>query len=387
MKFSKISREKFKYFLLIFFSLKIGCLSYVSSTINLVWFCISILTFIYTFSVLIINKKINKFDMIVFLFYFILIFSTLINSGSINDLVKEVISFFSLYYVIRYGIEKNAKDFVNVFSKYIMFLTLTNTLSTIIYYPSSMFRDNNNPIFFCGGDNTAVRLYLIAILFYFMNCKLNKKKIKFPFLPLLNLLVFSIIRDLGGGKVCFMIMFLGILYLMKGTKMPKKVMKNIILVNILLFILLVITNKMEIFKFLIVNVLHRNLSLTDRTVIWDITINKIFNKPIIGYGMIDGLKFQSMLPYITGINAHNTYLMILFDGGIVLFSVFLLIMIFASVKFDKIKHDRWIYIMPITLLALMIRAQIEGWDVMWLIILAMLIYMYLKFENVDNKVD
>ena len=206
-----------------------------------------------------------------------------------------------------------------------------------------------------------------------------------PVVSLLNLFVFSMIRDLGGGKICFIILLLCTGYLIYGVNIPRKIMRKIIMLNVLLFFILVIVNKMSLFKFIIVDILHRNLSLTDRTIIWDITIKKIMSKPVMGYGMIDGLAFQSMLPYIIGVNAHNTYLMILFDGGIVLFAIFIISMIIVQMKFDSVKHDRWIYMIPLTLLTIMIRAQIEGWDVVWLFILLFLCYSYNKIEQLGKE--
>ncbi len=385
MKNFKLSKEGLLLFFMIFFALKIGCISYVSSALNLLWYIGAILVCFYAVANILYNHRFNKFDFTIFLFYMFLLFTTTLNKGDLLGYVKELVSFMTTYYVIKYGLEKNATKFINIFSTYLLLLLIINTFSSIIFYPNAMFRDNNNPIFFMGGDNTSVRLYIISILFCFMNKYITLKKMTVPTVPLLNLLTFSIVRDLGGGKVCFIILLLCILYLIYGANIPIKTIKKIIVVNVVLFFLLVIVNKIGLFKFIIVDVLHRNLSLTDRTVIWDITIKKIINSPIIGYGMINGLSFQAMLPYITGINAHNTYLMILFNGGIILFIIFVISMLIGQAKFDSIKHDRWIYMIPFTLLTLMIRAQIEGWDVIWLFILLFLCYSYDKIEQLGRK--
>lgn len=387
MKNFKISKESILLFLMIFFALKIGCISYISSTLNLLWYTGAVFTFLYAFINIVYNHKFNKLDLITFLFYLFLLIPTLLNEGDLDNYIKEFIQFITLYYVMKFGLEKNPKKFINIYTMYITFLVIINTLSAIIFYPNSMFRDNNNPIFFMGGDNTSVRLYIISILFCFMNKYIKHKRMTIPVIPLLNLFIFAIVRDLGGGKICFAILLLSILYLIYGANIPKKIVKNVILINIILFFILVISNKISLFKFIIVDVLHRNLSLTDRTVIWNITIEKIMNKPIMGYGMIDGLTFQGMLPYITGINAHNTYLMILFDGGIILFGIFIISMFMGQKKFDSIKHNRWIYILPFTLLTIMIRAQIEGWDVTWLFILILLCYSYDKIEHLGKDTN
>ena len=381
----KISKESIVLFFMTFFALKVGCISYVSNILNLLWYIGAVIVFLYDFSYILYNRKFNKLDFTMIIFYIFLLVSTLLNHGDLVCYVKELISFLTTYFVIKFGLEKSPKKFINIFSTYLSLLLVLNTLSTIIFYPDAMFRDNNNPIFFMGGDNTSVRLYIIAVLFSFMKKYIKNKKMVMPVVSLLNIFVFSMIRDLGGGKICFIILLLCTGYLIYGVNIPRKIMRKIIMLNVLLFFILVIVNKMSLFKFIIVDILHRNLSLTDRTIIWDITIKKIMSKPVMGYGMIDGLAFQSMLPYIIGVNAHNTYLMILFDGGIVLFAIFIISMIIVQMKFDSVKHDRWIYMIPLTLLTIMIRAQIEGWDVVWLFILLFLCYSYNKIEQLGKE--
>lgn len=382
MKNLKISKESIIFFLLIFFSLKIGCLSYFSSALNILWFLGSILAILYSILYLLKKNKFNLFDLLVLLFYVVLFISTVVNHGAVYDCIKDILSFFSLYLSMKIGLERNPKKYIKFMNAFLLVFTLINTLTTIIYYPNAMFLDNRNPIFFLGGDNTAVRLYIASVLFYVLNNYIKKQKLKLPIIPLINLLSFSFIRDLGGGKACFLILLFSTIYLVYGVKIPKKIIKLTIIFNVILFLLLIVINKIDIFSYLIVNILNRNLTLTDRTIIWEITIDMIKARPIFGYGMIDGMAFQALLPYILGVNAHNTYLMILFNGGIILFVIFILLFVMSSKKFDRVRHKRWMYIIPFALLTLMIRAQIEGWDVIWIILFLLMSYYYEKIENI-----
>lgn len=179
----------------------------------------------------------------------------------------------------------------------------------------------------------------------------------------------------------FGLAFLGLAYLVTVERFPKNTAFLIISINVALFFCLVIFNKIDFLQNIIVNVLHRDMTLTDRTVIWGITIDKILDNPLTGYGMIDGLAFQSMLPYIIGINAHNTYLMILFDGGILLFGLFISLLVVAATEFDSYTHPTFSYVFSVGLFAQMVRAQIEGWDVQWILIYLSLMFLLPKIEN------
>ncbi|MFR3202482.1 MAG: O-antigen ligase family protein [[Clostridium] leptum] len=61
--------------------------------------------------------------------------------------------------------------------------------------------------------------------------------------------------------------------------------RNYLILNILLFFVIVIFRMQNLFAFLIEDILHKNLTLTGRTVIWDRTLELIGEKPILGHGV------------------------------------------------------------------------------------------------------
>ena len=65
-------------------------------------------------------------------------------------------------------------------------------------------------------------------------------------------------------------------------------------------------------------------------------------------------------------------------------SVFLYMFWMAHLKYDKQKHNRVMAIIPISLFLLMLRAQVEGADTIWLIYLLYYIYFYKYTENLYN---
>lgn len=370
----------FAMLLAIFIAFKPSFVSYYSGGINAVWYVGQIVGIGCTFFYL-MKKKPNIVDGLVGLFYLWLFLTTVIHKGAILDYGKEVLLFSSLYLTMRYGVEKNPIIFFSYVSGLLLFYTLVNTTTAIVSYPGSLFRDNQNPIFFLGGDNSSVSLYLASICFCAISKYQRNGKLSLPYIPLVNLLVFSVVRDLGGGKVVFGLALLGLAFLMLAKRLPKKTIHLILGINVVLFLCLVIFNRIDFLQDIIVNILNRDITLTDRTVIWGITIDKIIASPLTGYGMIDGLAFQSMLPYIIGVNAHNTYLMMLFDGGVVLFGVFAALLAVVASSFDSCRHPNFSYIFAVGLFAQMIRAQIEGWDVQWIFIYLSLMFLLPKIES------
>lgn len=211
----------FAMLLAIFIAFKPSFVSYYSGGINAVWYVGQIVGIGCTFFYL-MKKKPNIVDGLVGLFYLWLFLTTVIHKGAILDYGKEVLLFSSLYLTMRYGVEKNPVIFFSYVSGLLLFYTLVNTTTAIVSYPGSLFRDNQNPIFFLGGDNSSVSLYLASICFCAISKYQRNGKLSLPYIPLVNLLVFSVVRDLGGGKVVFGLALLGLAFLMLAKRLPKK---------------------------------------------------------------------------------------------------------------------------------------------------------------------
>ena len=78
----------------------------------------------------------------------------------------------------------------------------------------------------------------------------------------------------------------------------------------------------NLFAFLIEDILHKNLTLTGRTVIWDRTLELIGEKPILGHGVpfYEDRKLQyaietKWINKAAGLHAHDRFLETLYRGG------------------------------------------------------------------------
>lgn len=375
-----LRQDQILMFLAVFSSFEIYYISHLFGFFTYIYLGLQFFM-IFLFSLFIIKKKMfNKFDFLIIIFCGIEFVSTYLNGISFLPLIKNTLSLFVLYLTAKYGLEKNASLYISTMTKVLVPLTVLNTIISVILYPNALYYSGVSPLFLIGGDNTSVRLYILAIMFSVLN---NKKAINFTsIISVVSLLIFSFIRDLGTGKICLALMVAGMIffYILKKN-MPKKILKYCIIANVVFFLLIIIGNEMDIFSFIIVNLLNRELTLTTRTIIWAITIERIKQHPLIGYGYVSGEQFESLLPSIIGVNAHNTYLMVAYIGGITLIATLGIIFYVTQRKYDKVRHSKYMSIIPITLFTLMIRAQVEGADTVYLIFILFLLYSYAKIEN------
>lgn len=309
---------------------KIDALSYISHGFTFLYLLLQLFCAVY-FSLRVISlKKIHTIDLTTIFFCIVGFVSTVLNGLSLETWIREMLRMVSMLYSARWGLEKCSEKFIRINAVYGGLLCIINTISAILVFPKALIYDNGvSPIFILGGDNTSIRLYILAVTFCVLES--TRKTDCFTFIVWMSFTVFTFLRDIGTGKICLFIITLGIiLFVIQDISLPRHVMRYTGIVNIILFFLLIVIGNIQVFSYIIVKLLHRDLTLTARTVIWNITLEKISQKPILGNGYVTGKQFESMLPSIIGVNAHNTYLMVIYMGGFIMFFFFVLVYISAQ---------------------------------------------------------
>ena len=97
------------------------------------------------------------------------------------------------------------------------------------------------------------------------------------------------------------------------------------LCNVAVFFLLVIFRILDVFSFIIVEILDRNTTLTGRTLLWDDIYYVIGDRPLFGYGVMNAEQMTELLNRSWAVHAHNLVLQFLLEGGVlalVLFVIF-----------------------------------------------------------------
>lgn len=80
-----------------------------------------------------------------------------------------------------------------------------------------------------------------------------------------------------------------------------------------MFLLLVVLRITEKFSFIIVDVLHKDVTLSHRTVVWANALARIGERPWLGYGK---LLNESAMPLLGANHCHNVFLQAGFEAGI-----------------------------------------------------------------------
>lgn len=389
----KISKVDALIYISTFACFKIDILSYASKGFTFFYLLLELFCAIYFTLKILSQEKLQIIDIATVVYCSWGLISTIFNSISLDTWLRETIRMVAMIYALRWGLKHNPQCYIHTNAIYIGWLTIINTIVACIIAPNPLLYDNGvSPIFILGGDNTSVRIYILAVLFSLLAINNKRRQKYFAFLVWVSFVLFSWVRDLGTGKICVFILTIGsIVYILKKRSLPKNTLKIIGIVNVILFFILIVVNNISAFSYVIVKVLHRDLTLTARTVIWNITIKKIAESPILGNGYVTGKQFESMLPGIIGVNAHNTFLMMLYMGGIILLLMFVITYLSTQKVYDAQRHKELYNILPIAFMAMLVRSQVEGGDAAFLFFMCHFIYRIskqeqsVKFEKINNR--
>lgn len=331
------------------------------------------------------SVHINSIDFLICLYCVLLLLSTVCHGMPVGECVQEIFFILAVTVCANLGMRSGKSMFLRVAFRLSLVLTVLNTMTALIF-TDAMFKDATgaSTVLLLGPDNSSIRLYLLAIMFACIYCRLDKKGISYIYAAILNLGIFSFTRDIASGKVCFVLLIAGLL-LKKVPTIKKMNGRHALIINAVLLVLLVILQKLSGVLAIILPWLNRNATLSHRTTLWSYTVDKILQKPVFGYGHYGIEEFNQLLYYeLTGLhntgNPHNTYLTVLFSGGVILFAVFCLILWKSCRQCNAKEYNLRNYLCILSFFVFLVHAQAEGRDIMYLIMMA-------KMVNIVNTSD
>lgn len=319
MKNSKLKSIMFGNSVIIFLVMLCFIKPHYLTTINILRVSLIAMSMIFSIVILLLyiaRNKINVIDMLIIGYFFVLLLSTLYNNGDLSGYVSQcfLVLVFTLYF--RMCLEHNKKRIFSVFTDYFSILSILNFISIILKNN----RDANR-VYFLGYDNTFAPFLVIGcfiVLIYLIDDNIEKhtwKKYLSQCVFLINL-VSALLVTSATIKVGMFMFVLGyaLFYLLKLKKIKVLNYDVYFIVSLLIFFLIVIFRMQDNFEYLITNILHRDLTFTGRSYIWDRSLEYIGNNQILGIGY---WNMENRLATIGIYHAHSTYLNILLESGII----------------------------------------------------------------------
>lgn len=324
------------------------------------------------------KKTYSKIINYILLFFIVLIFSTYINSADVESAVMSSVKAISMCLLFDYALRNDKYNFTKGISIYLTIIVLINFL-TILMYPKGMYVsgiDHYTSNWFLGFKNMHILYILPAILFNFLDSYYKKNKISFKnYLFTFICLLSTTFSNSGTAIIGVAIVFLFMLFknMFSNTKVFN--IKNYFIFNIVLFFSVVILRLQNLFKFLIVDVLKRDMTFTGRIYIWDYVIDFIKSKPFLGYGTeVSTIRYYKTY-FNRSLHAHNQFLEIIYKTGLIGFIIFIILFIVCLKKSKELPRDNiLVKLVSIILLSFMIVMLTEAYAFEYFIYLFVIYY-------------
>ena len=268
-----------------------------------------------------IKQKISKYIVYVLLYSGVALIATVLNNADFFiEYIKEFykIIVVSVFFDLFLRKKENVNRILSV-SLYVYFLLEIINLLSIILYPKgidigNIYKDN----WFLGYKNVQIFYHLPCLVLAYINLQFDKKKYRFLFYA--NIIIITIVVFYTKSSNSMVAYFLLLTYLLINKIKKKKNIvniKNSIIASLILWFYIVIVRVQDGIAWLVNRILHKSLTFTGRTFIWDKVIAAINKSYILGYGIQSEEQIARKLGNQAFTHAHNTILDITYKTGII----------------------------------------------------------------------
>ncbi|MFR8088296.1 MAG: O-antigen ligase family protein [Lachnospirales bacterium] len=234
---------------------------------------------------------------------------------------------------------EHSKIYMHILEYVIGVIIFLNVI-TVFLFPDGMYAnirgDEGNWIL--GYYN--VHIFIILpwlIIFFICSIKRNGKLKWSAILVGVICLIGIFVAGSKTSSIALLVFLVAIIISVKIGKISLPGVAVVFVVSMSISYLIVILQIQTYFADFIQNTLHRDLTFTGRTVIWDAALEAFFDSPILGNGMLVYMPASSDW---TTTQAHNAFLNILANGGIIGLALFVLMFALVAQKMFQIgKHS------------------------------------------------
>lgn len=305
------------------------------------------------------NKSLSYMTVMILLMTGMMFISTLLADG---DLIAWFIKYAPIF-ALGLLFEISLSDF-NAYLKATMFLMVCLCLVhllIIIIFPDGLYEDRlgyRAGNFLMGQKNVALPYLLVAcVTAFFYGYYSGNKFIEITVYSLC--IVSSVLVRSSTSMVGLTLLVALFIFVRLGMKFK---IYPLLAVNVIIFTIFVVFRmRIPIITYFIENLLHKNVTLTGRDVIWNMSLEFIKKRPVLGYGVQSNLARFGTFGLRWNLYAHNQVLQELFDGGVVQLFLYVLFIIMISIKLNRDSDLITSQAMIVTLFVLNIMFITEGY--------------------------
>lgn len=281
-------------------------------------------------------KKKRSFETAIYLAFFVWLFVCGIANKNMSEIGSSFLPVITVIILFLSYLDDDVTKVLNPLGLILYIYVLIN-FATVILFPHGLYSDNVNEMstrveysWFLGYRNPQVRILLPAVSISFISdiVKYGRVKVKSLFLLLVSLITIVLIKS-STALIGFSVFILIYIVRMKWNIRVKPIW--FLLYNAVFFVGIVILRLQNLFGFIIVDVLHKDLTFTGRTFIWDQALLKILINPLLGNGATE----FPIGSYFVATHPHNFMLYLLVKSGLIGFLLFAASAAICAKKLEK----------------------------------------------------
>lgn len=321
--------------------------------------------------------KISKYLIILIFFQFELYLSTFFNEGDYGSLFGQTVSILATAMLLEIYIRENKiKTALKALIIILFTFSAINTIELILT-PKLDIKDQTFNTFL-GMDNRYIFFLLPLSIFSIIYSILQHNKLNvFTYITII-LSIFQLFYVWSVSAMLSMIILLIFTIFLSKLKIFKKLdFKFYLIVIIILNILLVFFQIQYYFEDFVVNVLHKDLALSGRVYTWNLGIEKWKENMLFGIGGRT-ISYLQDVYYGTNAHAHNLFLNILVNGGIISLAILMLLYIEIDKKLKQCKNRQISSILSFAIFLILFLSLTDTYD----IFLVFIIYEISFYSNI-----
>lgn len=319
-------------------------------------------------------KRLTMFGLVA-LMSLLQIFSTRINGGDMTTALQRIYVMMGAYMITEIFLVMDAKSSLEALTYIFTAASIINLAVVILFYDQMGFREQGDYWLF-GQKNAMRNIVVPSITFSAILDRTRRKKYSLRTVYLMVTGIAALILVDSSASVAIIALFAALLFYLNISDMELLKLKTIAILYVILEIVVVFMRRINIFSDIIESLLNRDVTLTNRTFIWDAAMKVIRTSPVFG----DGLRALEDSKLVVGgfqaSHAHNAFLDILMKCGIVGAALLVLIVYLCMRQQFKMKSSALGAILGMTLGAFLIAGIVgELWNFGFYLILFTMYYL------------
>lgn len=322
---------------------------------------------------------------LIILFESSLLFSTILHQGDYWKLAVSCGSVIGVCILTELSIKVDPRRALH--SLYVLCALWTwINFFTLFLFPNGMYEDIYTQNYFLGYYNSFIVVLLPGVCLGVLLRQIEGKKPGAQVWLLFAACAFTIFKMWSATSIIGILMLSVYLLFFCGKERFAGLMnmRTYLLCAAALFTGIILLRVQDAFSFIIVDLLHKDLTFTGRTFIWDRALAYFWASPVFGWGIENDALISLK---IGAFHAHNYYLDLMYKGGLAAILLFTALLMVCSVLLMRLQHEPMARTLSFVLFDFLIMLQVESYQYMPLFFVLITIACHLDSLKAERPVQ